>query len=75
MDDVERVCRLICRASNIDPDQRGIGLGNRMPKDQPYKLWEAQKVIAELLLTEMHFDVKVINSSDDFPRSELRHGQ
>jgi hypothetical protein len=49
MDAIERMCRLICQAENVNPDQQGLGCGGLMPRDKTYKLWEARVRVAEAL--------------------------
>lgn len=50
MELVERICRLICEAEGVDPDQNGLGCGRLRPRDQTYKLWQARVRVAETLL-------------------------
>ena len=52
MEQLEVLCRLLCKAQNIDPDKEGLGCGGIMPRDSQYKLWEAQIRIAEFLIKE-----------------------
>ena len=53
MDDVEHICRAICRAEGINPDQVTAGIGNRFPVGQRYHLWEYWKRAAKEILKDM----------------------
>ena len=50
MELIEKICRVICEAEQVDPDRESKGLGNLIPLGQNYKLWEARIRIAELLI-------------------------
>ncbi len=56
MDIIEKVCRLMCESEGIDPDRDSLGCGGLIPKDQPYKLWEARIKMVQYLI-----DAGVIN--------------
>ena len=47
---LEDLCRIICRAEKVDPDKEGIGIGQHIPQGQPYKMWEIRKHIAIAIL-------------------------
>lgn len=48
--EIEYLCRIICKAMEIDPDRTSFGSGNLIPKGQKYHLWEAQSRVAEAIL-------------------------
>ena len=54
MDDIEVLCRIICKASGINPDQESVGLGKIIPEGKPYKLWEAQVDVAQAIFDYLH---------------------
>jgi len=62
---IEKICRIICIAEEVNPDQESVGIGCLIPKDQKYKLWEARKRVAVAIIN----NVPEINSnySQDLP--------
>lgn len=49
----EQICRIICKAENVDPDKTGVGLGSIMPKGEEYELWKARIRVAKSLIDEL----------------------
>jgi hypothetical protein len=51
-EDIEDLCRVICKAEGVDPDRESLGCGGVIPRDQPYKLWEARRRVAEAIFAD-----------------------
>ena len=49
---VEALCRTICKAEGVNPDQESVGFGALMAQGQKYKLWEARKRVAIALIND-----------------------
>lgn len=47
---IEELSRVICHHDGVDPDKEGLGCGHYIPKDQPYKMWEARRSTAKAIL-------------------------
>lgn len=60
MDITEKVCRLICKIEGVDPDRESLGCGGLIPKNQPYKLWEARIKLAKGLEDAGYLDIERI---------------
>jgi hypothetical protein len=51
--EVETMARHLCRTDGNDPDKESKGLGFLIPKDQPYRLWQAWGHMANNVLAVM----------------------
>ena len=58
---IEELSRAICRNDGVDPDKEGLGCGHYIPKDTPYKMWEARKSTAKFILD--YINAKVSNAT------------
>ena len=59
---IEELSRVICRNDGVDPDKEGLGCGHYIPKDQPYKMWEARRSTAKAILDYINaINAKVSN--------------
>lgn len=50
------MARALCRAEGVDSDREALGVGGRIPRDQPYRLWQAWINEAEAALAAMKED-------------------
>ena len=49
---IESICRVICEAEGVNPDHHGHGAGHQFKQGQKFKLWEARKRVAKVLMKE-----------------------